>query len=289
MDRNGKKLGTVGEPGELTNPVLSPDGKRVLLNIRDPSIKTRDIWIEDLARGTGSRFTFDPGEDYNPAWSPDGAYVYFSSDRKGHKDIYRKRADGAGAEEEVLVSGTEKSVDSLSPDGKSLLYNGPLPGKRWCVWLLSLMGNRKPALIAGGSYLANHGQFSPNGRWIVYTSEESGRSQIYVQSMPVSGAPAGKWQVSTNGGLRPAWRRDGKELFFENGDDIMAAPVRTDGASFESGAPVLLFKIRPGLSGRNDFTATADGQRFLVACRRDSSGDNEFHILLNWPALLKKN
>src|SRR5207249_11026935 len=104
LDRTGKEFGSVGEPGEIANPVLSPDGKRILITIRDPGTKTRDVWILDLARGASFRLTFDPAEDHNPVWSPDGAYVIFSSRRKGHTDIYRKRADGVGAEEELLVS-----------------------------------------------------------------------------------------------------------------------------------------------------------------------------------------
>src|SRR5262249_43375882 len=156
----------------------------------------------------------------------DGDYVFFSSNRKGHRDIYRKRADGTGAEEEVLVSGAEKSVDSVSPDGKYLLYNGPTPGKQWSIWSLPLRGDRKPTLVAGLAYAANQGRFSPNGRWIAYNSLESGRSQLFVRNAPGSGLPAGKWQVSIAGGQMPQWRRDGKELFFDGGNKLMAVPVK---------------------------------------------------------------
>jgi Tol biopolymer transport system component len=288
FDRSGKKLGTVGEPGEIANPVLSPDNKRVLITIRDPGTKTRDIWILDLARGTNSRLTFDPAEDYNPVWSPDGAYVIFSSSRKGHRDIYRKRADGVGAEEELLVSDVDKSVDSLSPDGKYLLYNVIKSGGPNSIWLASLTGDRKPTPIVLGPYYANHGQFSPNGRWIALTSNEFGRSQVFVHSAPGSGMPAGKWQVSVTGGIMPQWRRDGKELFFLDGVRLMAAPVKTDGTSFESGAPAQLFSARLGVSARNHFTASADGQRFLFASPKETDTAGQIHVLLNWPALLKK-
>jgi Tol biopolymer transport system component len=211
FDRSGKKLDTAGEPGEIANPVLAPDGKRVLIAIRDPATKTRDVWILDLARGVNSRLTFDPAEDLNPVWSPDGAYVVFSSSRKGHKDLYRKRADGTGGEEELLASDVDKNVDSLSPDGKYLLYNTTGTNKPVSTWALPLSGDHKPVLIAGDRYVATEGQFSSNGRWITYMSTESGRPQIFVQSAPWSGVPAGKWQVSSAGGLcrsgRPTERK----------------------------------------------------------------------------------
>jgi Tol biopolymer transport system component len=289
FDRTGKKLGTIGEPGEIANPVLSPDGKRVLITIRDPGTKTRDVWMLDLDRGSRSRLTFDPAEDYNPIWSPDGAWVIFSSNRKGHKDIYRKRADGVGAEEELLVSDVDKSVDSISPDGKYLSYNVEIPGKPISTWSLPLMGDRKPTAIAGRAY-ANFSQFSPNGRWIAYMSLESGRLQVYVQNAPGSGMPAGKWQVSNAGGTMPQWRRDGKELFYVgSGRQLMAVPVRSDGTSFESGTPAPLFTARLGVSRRNHFTVSADGQRFLFAWPRDSGSTGEVHVLLDWAARLKKN
>jgi Tol biopolymer transport system component len=216
--------------------------------------------------------------------------VFFSSNRKGRKDIYRKRADGTGAEEEVLVSNLDKSVDSVSPDGKYLLFNQPTPGKEWSIWSLPLTGDRKPTLLAGLAYFANHSQFSPNGHWIAYSSTESSRREVFVQTAPGSGLAPGKWQVSIAGGVGPQWRRDGKELFFQDGNKVMTAPVRIDGTSFESSVPVQLFTVRKdGLAGRNDFTVSGDGQRFLFALPRDTEAVGELHVLLNWPELLKKN
>jgi Tol biopolymer transport system component len=288
FDRTGKELASVGEPGEITNPCLSPDGKRVLITIRDPATKTRDVWILDLARGLNSRLTFDPAEDHNPVWSPDGAYVWFSSNRKGHHDIYKKRADGVGAEEAILVSEVDKGVDSVSPDGKFLLYNVQGPRAQSSIWLLPLTGDRKPTPVVAGGYPANFGQFSPNGRWIAYTSEESGRDEVFVRTAPGSGLPAGKWQISE--GKMPQWRHDGKELFFLDSDNnVMAAPVKSEGTLFESGTPVELFAARLGVSLRNHFTVSADGQGLLFASPRGTANAGEFQVLLNWPALLKGN
>jgi Tol biopolymer transport system component len=287
FDRGGNDLGSVGERGEVTNPVLSPDGKRVLIAIRDPGTKTRDLWILELARGASSRLTFDPAEDFNPVWTPDGANVIFSSTRKGHRDIYRKRADGVGGDEELLVSDAEKNVESLSPDGKYLLYNVQPPDKPISIWSLPLTGDPKPALVIAGPRNANYSQFSPNGRWIAYTSQESGRIQVYVRSAPGSGLPEGKWQVSVDGGQMPQWRHDGKEIFFLAGNTLMAAPVQSDGTRFDSGTPAPLFTARLGLSRRNHFTVSADGQRFLFASPAGADHIGDVDVLLNWPAPLK--
>ena len=288
FDRGGNKLNAVGGPGEIANPQLSPDGKRVLITIRDPVSKTRDIWILDLARGANSRLTFDPAEDFNPVWSPDGTYVIFSSNRKGKKDIYRKRADGIGAEEELLASNIDKNVDSVSPDGKYVLYNTTVPGKPMDTFVLPLTGERHPAQFTAGPFAKTAGQFSPDGRWVAYDSDEAGQRQVFVQSAPGSGLPPGKWQVSSGGGTQSQWRRDGKELFFLARNTVMAAPVKTGGQSFESGTPVKLFDIHRGISLRNHFAVSADGQRFLVAWPKESEAAGEVYVMLNWPSLLKR-
>jgi len=288
VDRTGKRLETAGEPGEISNPALSPNGRRVLIGIRDPAAKTRDIWMLNLARGTSSRLTSDPADDFEPVWSPDGAYAVFTSNRKGYRDIYRKRSDGAGPTEELLVSEINKNVDSMSPDGKYLLYDTAFSSEQSSIMAVPLTGDRKPVLVSGGSYRANNGQFSPNGRWVAYMSQESGRPQVCVQNAPGSGRAAGKWQVSVEGGTMPQWRPDGKELFFLANSKLMAVPVKTDGTEFESGSPAPLFDVRPGISLRNHFAVSADGQRFLFAWPKDADTAGEVHVLLNWTTLLKK-
>jgi eukaryotic-like serine/threonine-protein kinase len=213
--------------------------------------------------------------------------VIFSSSRKGHHDIYRKRADGTGTDEELLVSDSDKGVDSVSPDGKFVLYNTQGKG-RSAIWSLPTTGDRTPTAVVMGPYLANFGQFSPNGRWIAYTATESGRNQVFVRSAPGSGPPEWKRQISMSGTM-PQWRRDGKELFFMDGAKLMAVSIRSDGTSFDFGTPVQLFTARLGISFRNHFTVSADGQRFLFASPRDSGNPSGFNVLLNWPGLLKKN
>jgi len=289
LDRSGKVLETLGEPGETTNPVLSPDGQRVLATIRDPATRTRDIWVYDLIRGTIRRITFDPAEDYNPVWSPDGRYIAFTSTRKGQRDIYRKLSDGTGAEEELLVSELAKNVESWSADGKYIVYNQAVPGTSSSdLYLLPVDGDRKPVPFATSKASEQQGSISPNGRWIAYGSNESGgRMQVYVQAAPGTGGQ-GKWQVSPGLGAGPQWRSDGKELFYLSRDGLFAVPVKTGGPSFEAGTPVKLFEIRRGPSQRNHFTVSADGQRFLVSMAPDEKDFDHFNVILNFTAGLKR-
>jgi Tol biopolymer transport system component len=287
-DRSGKRKESIGEPGDVTNPVLSPDGKRLLITRRDPTTGTRDIWIHDLARGTLTRLTFDPAEDFNPVWSPDGAWVAFSSNRKGHKDLYRKRADGIGAEEELLASSVDKNVEDWASDGRSILFNTFETAARGDLFLLPLEGDRRPRDFLKSPANEQMATIAPNGRWIAYTSSETGGYQIYVQPSPLSGAPPGKWQVSTDPGTEPRWRRDGRELYYRNRDAIMAVPVKTDGQTFESGAPAKLFDAPHGRSQRNTYDVSPDGQRFILEVFETSNAIEAPVVLANWTGLLKR-
>ncbi|MDA2938906.1 serine/threonine-protein kinase [Acidobacteria bacterium AH-259-A15] len=212
LDREGKRLGApVGEPADYSNPELSPDGKRVAVGRLDPETQTRDIWLFDLARGTSSRLTFDPADDLNPVWSADGTRIAFTSDRKGQRDIYQKMASGTGEDELVLESGEQKSVTDWSADGRFLLYSVRNPQTGTDVWMLPLSEEGKPTPFLQQSFREREAQFSPDGRWVTYESNESGTRQVFVQPFPATG---GKWQISTQGGVQPRWRRDGKELFY---------------------------------------------------------------------------
>ena len=232
--------------------------------------------------------TFDPAEDFNPAWSPDGTWVAFSSNRKGHKDLYRKRADGSGAEEELLASNIDKNVEDWSPDGHALLFNTFEAGGRGDLFLLPLDGDRRPRDFLKSPANEQQATISPNGRWIAYSSNETGTQQIYVQPSPLSGAPAGKWQVSTGPGGEPRWRRDGRELYYRNRAAIMAVPAKTDGPTFESGAPTKLFDAPRGRSLRNTYDVTADGQRFILEVFETSNEIEPPVVLANWTGLIKR-
>jgi Tol biopolymer transport system component len=287
--REGKRLGPVGEPADYSNPAISPDQKRVAVCIRDPQTKMRDIWVIDLQRGGTSRLTFDPGDDKNPTWSPDSARIAFSSDRKGHLDIYVKPASGAGEEQTLLQSSEDKVVEDWSPDGQYLAYGtDPSNGE----FLFSLPEN-KVAQLLPEKYSNPQVRFCPTRgsipRWFAYASSESGRSEVYVRSFAgVTSLSGGRWQISTHGGSEPIWRGDGKELFYANGNKLMAIDVNPDGESFEKGVAKELFEAPLAEERRSNYAVSADGKRFLLNVRVEDKAIAQFTVMLNWRVGLKK-
>ncbi len=288
FDRSGKQLGTVGEPADYSNPSLSADDKRLAVGVRDPKTKSRDIWLFDLARGAKSRFTFDPADDLNPVWSKDGSRIFFTSDRKGPRDIFQKKVNAAEDEELIYTSPEFKNVEDLSPDGRLLIYNTNPSGAsttRIDLWLLPLEGERNPRPFLKTQFSEDEAAISPDGRWVAYRSGESGRDEIYVATFPQI---SGKWQISVEGGMEPQWRRDGKELFFTDADrKLMAAEVKTGSGAFEAEAPKLLFETPLTNPGRNRFVVTGDGQRFLVITRLEDT-PAPINVVVNWLAELKR-
>jgi len=286
FDRNGKQLGTVGEPADYSNPSLSPDGKRLAVCIRDPKTKKRDIWLFDLARGARSRFTFDPADDLNPVWSKDVGRIFFTSDRKGQRDIFQKKVNAAEDEELICASPEIKNVCDLSPDGRLLIYNTNHGfNNSDDLWLLPLEGEHNPRPFLKTQFDESSAVISPDGRWVAYCSDESGRNEIYVATFPQL---SGKWQASVDGGYEPQWRRDGKELFFtDNNRKLMAVEVKPGSGAFEAEAPMLLFETPLITSGRNRYVVTGDGQRFLVITRLEDKRA-PINVVVNWLAELKQ-
>jgi eukaryotic-like serine/threonine-protein kinase len=285
FDRNGKRVGTVGEPAVYTNPAISPDQKKVAVGKLDLQTKTRDIWVIDLQRGTPSRFTFDPGDDLDPGWSPDVTRIAFTSDRKGHRDIYLKLANGAGEEQMLLQSEGNKLVEDWSSDGQYLLW-----GTNTELWLFSFKEHKSQPLP---KFTQDQGRFCPSSsgppRWVAYTSYERGQ-QVYVRSLAgaLSGS-GGNWQISTSGGSEPMWRGDGKELFFLNDNKLMAVEVNGDGEAFQASIPKKLFEARlTPVQRRNRYVVTSDGKRFLMNVLAEEQERTSFRVVLNWPALLKR-
>jgi serine/threonine protein kinase len=287
FDRNGKKLATVGEPADYSNPGLSPDDSKLAICIRDSQTGTRDIWIFDLVRGGKTRLTFDPADDIDPIWSPDGTRIAFTSDRSGQRNIYWKLADGSGPEE-LLVGGKEaqENVEDWSRDGKYLIYNYPA-GPHAVLRVLPLAGDRKPATYLDTPFYTQQSQFSPNGKWVAYYSNESGTKEVYVQGFSLDPSqPRGKWQISTGGGELPRWRRDGKELFYHFGTQYFAVDVKTDGPTFVAGVPKSLFEahaVGSTGSGGSPYVVTSDGKRFLVLAATDEKAPSSpIDVVVNW-------
>ncbi|MEK6322705.1 MAG: protein kinase [Acidobacteriota bacterium] len=289
FDRTGKSLGVLGDPANYftPSPALSPDGKMVAVQMQTSvgSRDSSDIWVYEIARGFPTRFTFNPASERAPLWSPDGSRIVFGSTRKGIVDLYQKAANGTGDEEVLLESGFDKYPMSWSWDGRFILYQEIAPRVGGDLWVLPLEGERKqfPFLRTEFNELAP--MFSPDGRWVAYQSDESGRMEIYVAPFP---GPGGKRQVSTAGGLFPRWRGDGKELFYlATNNRLMAAEVNSTGAAFEVGATRPLFEAR--LTGPGYFYAvTPDGQRFLVNRAVESKASSPMILVLNWTADLKR-
>ena len=286
-DRRGTLLSTVGPPGSYDHPELSPDGKRVVLDRTDAS--GRDLWVMDLSRRTTTRLTFDPSWDWMPAWSPDGSRVTFVSDRDGLPNLYEKNANGLGEETLTLGGDTGKHHLVSSADGRFLAYQvtseqlgrvGPrrLGGESESdIWAMPLFGDRKPFPVLQAPFAEADPRFSPDSKWIAYTSNESGHREVYVQSFPTGG---GKWQVSTAGGSDPRWRGDGRELFyFSEGKQLVAVPISV-GASFEAGVPVVLFETN---TGAHVFAVDPSGQRFLILAPLRKSAP-PLTVMLDWAA-----
>jgi dipeptidyl aminopeptidase/acylaminoacyl peptidase len=290
FDRGGKQLAPVGMRAADSSLRLSPDEKRVAVSRFDLQGGSADIWLIDLARNTTSRFTFDPADENSPIWSPDGSRIVFSSNREGVSNLYQKLSSGAGNDEALLKSAEPKTPYDWSPDGRFILYGVLSPKTSGDLWLLPLFGDQKPAPFVQTEFNEIQGRFSPDGRWVAYASNESGTYQVYVQSFPSSGS---KWQVSTNGGAQPQWRRDGKELFYLAPDrKLMAVEVNGAGPTFVPGVPKPLFEPRVSAvfpSITTYYSVTGDGQRFLVNTLVGESTPVPFTVVLNWAAALKKN
>ena len=282
LDRSGAELGTVGEPREYHDPLLSPDETKVAVSRDD------DVWILDVSRGTEQRFTFDPALDGAPIWSPDGSRIVFSSFRDGRPgDLYEKAAAGTGQAQLLLESDYFKLATDWSTDGEFVSYHEAHPETSADLWLLPLSGERQPTPFLQAPFLEADGVFSPDGRWMAYDSPESGELQVYVQSVPPSG---GKWQVSATGGAFPQWRGDGQELYYVSlANDLMAVDVEAEGDTLEVGIPQRLFHLAsdPTFVQRNPFDVTGDGQRFLVNALVEDSLSTPITWVLNWTADLE--
>jgi eukaryotic-like serine/threonine-protein kinase len=292
LDRQGKLLGTVAEPGGYNSVALSPDGRRVAVSRTNPeNTPNWDVWLLDVGRNTSTRLTYEQVRARDPVWSADGSSVIFASVRAGEVNFSLKLASGAGDERLLLKSSdSNKYATSSSRDGRFLLYTVVNPKTKSDLWVLPLNGNPKPIPFLRTEFNESSGQFSPDGHWIAYTSDESGDDEIYVREFSSSSAQGswgseGKWLISKGGGTGPRWRGDGKELFYVASDgklmsvDIRAKPV------FEAGAPRPLFQLPLGFIG---VEVTADGRRFLVAVPVAQSASVPFTVVLNWQKILKK-
>jgi Tol biopolymer transport system component len=288
FDRHGMKTSIAGEVDGYLGVALAPDGARAIATRLD-SQTNQDLWLLDFARATRARFAFGRFRLGNPVWTPDSQRAVFGSNQLGPVDLYEKRLGGAGEERLLFKSGQNKTPTSVSPDGRDLLFH-TVPASD--LWLLPLRGgDLKPVPLLATPFNELEGRFSPDGRWIAYQSNESGRNEVYVRAFdaqfPERFSASDKVLVSRNGGAQPHWRTDGKELFYGSEDGRVMAVSIPDGAAggppLQTGTPVPLFAL-PANAITTSWAPASDGQRFLLLLPAADTTQAPFTVLLNWAA-----
>ena len=284
VDRSGREQGKVetGTLASFLSPALSPDGHRVAFRVQDQITRTRDVWIADMTRGVQSRFTFDPGNENHPVWSPDGGRIAYWSDDAKNPGIYVKSSSGAGDAEQLLKTPDEAVLTDWSRDGKMIVYAQQPPNGKSEVRTVAVEGDHASSVFLKGAFDYLDARLSPDGHWISYTSSESGRNEVYVQTFP---AHSGKWQISTSGGSDAHWNPNGKELVYLAADQrLMSVPIRTTPA-FEADVPAPMFTARvlfPGVPLRTHYDISGDGQRFLMCAPHGAQSLSGADVVLNW-------
>ena len=279
VDRQGQEEPLGAPPRVYNYPRLSPDGTRVALDLWD---QEDDIWIWDLRRETLTRLTFDSGIDRFPVWAPDSTRVVFISGAP--LGLSWKAADGTGAVERLTESAGNQFGHSFSPDGESLVLSETESETGQDLRVLSLAGDRGIETLVATEFEEWNGEISPDGRWMAYQSNQSGRTEVYVRPFP--NVDDGLWQISTSGGTRPLWASDGRELFYRRGPALMTVPVQTE-PGFTPGTPEVVFESDdyPSVGNGRDYDVSADGQRFLMltpAGGAEDAGPPQIILVQNW-------
>ena len=283
MDRAGKAGLVAGPPGQYQNIALSRDEQHIAFDRSGQD--TYDVWLRDLQRQITSRLTFQRSNV--PVWAPDGRMVVFASSRTGTLNLYQRPSNMSAPDEVLLKLDAQPIVfpSDWSADGQFVTYYRSDPKTQLDQWVLPMEGDRKPFPLLHAEFNESQGQFSPDGKWIAYVSDESGQPEIYVQSFPTL---TGKWQISSSGGSQPRWRRDGRELFYVAADRKLMAASVTLAPSFTVEATRPLFEtLLPFAPPRQEYEVSADGQRFLLNLPLDTTSP-PMTVVVNWNALLKK-
>ncbi|MCJ7753256.1 MAG: hypothetical protein MUP13_01695 [Thermoanaerobaculales bacterium] len=280
LDRKGSRLGVLGDVASYFSLSISPDGTRVAVPVADETTGTHDLWIYDVERDLRSRITFDDGEDFAPAWSPDGRQLFFTSNREGPLKVYRLRLEES--DEPEFVFGDERStfVSSVSPDGNRLLLvvQGQTTANDLLIQDLDKGG--EPEVFRATRFDEEHAVFSPDGRWIAYSSNESGRPEIYVAASSGHGRHQ---QLSTDGGIWPKWIGATSEVVYQDAEGrFITVPVRTQGSEIEIGSPRVLFEGFAGTRLYQIFDVAPDGSRILYRAFFEEELPDPPTVVVNW-------
>jgi Tol biopolymer transport system component len=288
LDRTGKPLGTVGEPGDFTGFRLSPDGRRTAMS--EAASGGTHLWLLEMARGVASRLTSDGEPNLYPVWSPDGSALAY---RSGYlANLFRRDASGTGGAQRLTQSPNIQDPEDWSRDGSLILYHQNDPQTRRDLWILPvtpdgrLAPNAQPRPYLRTPFSEYAGRFSPEAppRWVAYQSDESGRYEIYIQAFP---EPHGAKRISTGGGQYPQWGAGGRELFYLSPDlKLMAVSLKLGADSIEPSAPRELFPLPADDIAWSPYDAAPDGQRFLVHATPQQAAQ-PLTVIVKWPALLK--
>ncbi|HEY6051332.1 MAG TPA: hypothetical protein VIZ58_08775, partial [Thermoanaerobaculia bacterium] len=283
LDRAGHETGSVESPGGFDSVNLSSDSRRFLVTKIVPRTGIHEIWIGDVSRSVLTKLDLGDEEYERPVWSPDGNRLALALGSLRHPPVLALASlRGRGVPEEILPPETLQYAQAWSPDGRFLLYT-IRSGAQTGLWVTNADGERKPRLFLTGAFLdaVPYAQFSPDGRWIAFCLAESGRSEVFMTAFP---EPGERVRVSTDGGSRPRWRRDGREIFYISRDnEMIAAQIRLTSEA-EIGAPQRLFRLDP--AGSQDYDVTGDGQRFLAVVNVPAPEADVITVTVNWPSRL---
>jgi Tol biopolymer transport system component len=287
VDRSGRTLGQLGAPDAYRDPALSPDGTRIAYGLVDPSNGGTDIWVRDLRRDIATRVTFDPRSEVWPTWSPDGKRLAYSTIETRAYIVLARAWDGTGSVDTLCRSDAPTGPTCWSTDGRSLFLSRF--DSYYQLWVTPTTPDATPTRVRQSTFNDFNARLSPDGRWLAYSTNETGRGEVFVQVYP---GPGGKWRVSTGGGGAPRWRADGRELFYRTQDGaVMAVPIRAEGAGLDAGTPVMLFqRASPApFPLRNAYDVSPDGQRFLINALMDDRGrGGTVNVVIGWAAETRK-
>jgi serine/threonine-protein kinase len=288
VDRTGRTTAIDFEQRTYGLPSLSPDGRRVATGVYE-GLNPKEVWVGDLERGTISRLASDSPLNAAPTWTPDASRITFASRQESaFQNLYWMRADGTGSMERLTTSDVNQVPLDWSPDGKTLVYYQTQSASGSDLWTLTLDGERTTRPLLATPFTELSARFSPDGRYLAYISDRSGRLEVYVQPFP---GPGEVRQISIDGGTEPVWARNGRELFFRQGEKMMAVDVATSPA-FSASRPRVLFEGRYEVSflvpGARFYDVSPDGQRFLMVKSEATDAPRQLHLIVNWFEELKR-